>query len=213
MNMPLIIFSTDLWLVFTNRITQALQIFLLLTILFLGIYVFHSLVSIWIFRLQHPPLLPIAQVRCENPKTCNHCIQEDDVVLPRDDSLYAPKGAIRVHLSRDEELKLKQLQHASDYSDTTTSQITIPSPPPAYGAWRCSVRADPSLLHWHRVDVNAGDSAAMAEPELAEAVPLSPTVAQAWTATNEEAVRVSIGRARPAIVHIRTSSWSGSSSS
>jgi hypothetical protein len=198
--MRLTIFITDLWLVFTNRITQALQIFLLLTILFLGIYVLHSLVSLWIFRLQHPPLLPIAQVRCENPKTCNLCHSDD--TLPRDDSLYAPKGAIRVHLSRDEELKLKQLQHALDYSDTTTSHITIPSPPPAYGAWRCSVRADPSLLHWHKVDVDAGDSAAMAEPELDEDTLSCPTVNQNY---DEQAVRVSIGRARPAIVDIRTS--------
>lgn len=27
-----------------------------------------------------------------------------------------------------------------------------PAPPPAYGLWRCSVRADPELLHWRRVD-------------------------------------------------------------
>lgn len=31
-------------------------------------------------------------------------------------------------------------------------KITIIAPPPAYGLWRCSVRADPDLLHWRRVD-------------------------------------------------------------
>jgi hypothetical protein len=27
-----------------------------------------------------------------------------------------------------------------------------PPPPPAYGLWRSSVRVDPNLLHWQRVD-------------------------------------------------------------
>lgn len=95
----------------------------------------------------------------------------------------------------------------------------MPSPPPAYGAWRCSVRADPDLLHWHKVDVTmaAADLAATAEPEYMEDVPLSPSVAEAWkeqdvVTTSQAAVRVSMmGRAKPAVVDIRASgNWSGS---
>ncbi|KAI9825649.1 MAG: hypothetical protein M1832_000993 [Thelocarpon impressellum] len=29
---------------------------------------------------------------------------------------------------------------------------TTEAPPPAYGLWRCSVRADPNLLHWQRAE-------------------------------------------------------------
>ena len=28
----------------------------------------------------------------------------------------------------------------------------VAAPPPTYGLWRCSVRADPNLLHWRRVN-------------------------------------------------------------
>lgn len=203
--------------------TPVLQIAFILLILAFGIFSTHSMISLFLFRCQRvpAPLLPTTQSMCE--KSCGYCQQLDDM-LPRDDSLYAPKGAIRVHLSRDEELKIKQLRHSSHFSNANSSQVSLPSPPPAYGAWRCSVLADPSLLHWHRADVSpeAGDLAAVSEPEFLEEVPLSPTLARVWnedsarraSAASQQAVRVSIGRAKPAMVNIRSSgTWSDNGAS
>jgi hypothetical protein len=199
------------------------QIIFILLILASGILTTHSIISLFLFRLQRPTtLLPTMQSMCDE-KSCSYCRQHEDV-LPRDDSLYAPRGPIRVHLTRDEQLKAKRLRHASDFSNANSSQLSLTSPPPAYGAWRCSVRADPSLLHWHRVDASqqAGDQAAVQEAEVMEEVPLSPTLAMAWRedaeagrrgseASQGSAVRVSIGKAKAAVVVVRGSgNWSES---
>ena len=96
--------------------------------------------------------------------------------LPDDDSIYSPMTPVRVHLHRDEELAPeKSAEHSpvtpsqpvpeghSHQEDCTASDqvqatdeansvnVTVKPPPPAYGLWRCSVRADPNLLHWRRV--------------------------------------------------------------
>lgn len=100
--------------------------------------------------------------------------------LPDDDSLYSPTTPLRVHLASDEHLDGEKpldvflpqhhsavhlasagdadrdLEAAIDVPDdarqaVNTSIIVMPpAPPPAYGLWRCSVRADPNLLHWVR---------------------------------------------------------------
>ncbi|OGM43202.1 hypothetical protein ABOM_008108 [Aspergillus bombycis] len=54
-----------------------------------------------------------------------------------------PERPIHVILLRDEE-NLTQNNGAS--------QEKVTPPPPAYGLWRSSVRINPDLLHWHRVD-------------------------------------------------------------
>jgi len=215
----LTVLTLDLTFTLTKGITsQPLQTILILFLLASGVFSLHTFISIFLFRIQQQraPLLPIAAT-CENEKDCEYCKQTRDA-LPRDDSLYAPNGAIRVHLGRDEDLKNKKLHtpHVSNYSSVNASQLSlaVPSPPPAYGAWRCSVRADPALLHWHKIDAAAGDLAAMTEPEFMEEVPLSPTVVEAWrqqdAVLSQNAVRVSIGRVKPALVSIRASgSWSG----
>jgi len=210
--------TLDLTLTFTKAVTRNTQTIFILLNLASGIFALHNFISLFLFRVQQQraPLLPIANT-CENEKDCEYCKQTRDA-LPHDDSLYAPNAAIRVHLCRDEDLKNKKLHtpHVSDYSSNNVSQISValPSPPPAYGAWRCSVRADPDLLHWHKVDATAGDLAATTEPEFMEEIPLSPTVVEAWrqqdAVLSQSAVRVSIGRAKPAVVSIRASgNWSG----
>ncbi|KAI9722178.1 MAG: hypothetical protein M1828_004861 [Chrysothrix sp. TS-e1954] len=56
---------------------------------------------------------------------------------------------------------------------TRPSPVASPAAPPAYGLWRCSVRADPNLLHWVKVEEaergragceGRGRSAAAADP-------------------------------------------------
>ena len=68
-----------------------------------------------------------------------------------------PHQPIRVILARDEELGL-------DGTDTVEEdkETAVPPPPPAYGVWRCSVRADPNLIHWQRTG----------QPTIAEEFPL-----------------------------------------
>jgi len=56
-----------------------------------------------------------------------------------------PHEPIRVILARDEELGLEGTESVEE-----DKEIAVPPPPPAYGVWRCSVRADPNLIHWQR---------------------------------------------------------------
>lgn len=72
-------------------------------------------------------------------------------VLPNDDSVYTPRTAVRVHLAQDEEAALSEKTDGSDEEnlhERGRRPCPLAPPPPAYGLWRCSVRADPTLLFW-----------------------------------------------------------------
>jgi hypothetical protein len=86
---------------------------------------------------------------------------------PRIPSMTGPEGfrpirPIQVHLARDEELGNADQDSEDDREDEAEAEKEkhIPPPPPAYGLWRSSVRADPNLLHWQRVDAARGISPA-----------------------------------------------------
>ncbi|KAL1878332.1 hypothetical protein Plec18167_004401 [Paecilomyces lecythidis] len=53
-----------------------------------------------------------------------------------------PQRPIHVILARDEELG----------EDVRNAGNKVTAPPPAYGLWRSSVRINPNLLYWQRVD-------------------------------------------------------------
>lgn len=56
-----------------------------------------------------------------------------------------------MHLLHDEEAFLGEKDVVED--ETLQASAALPTPPPpAYGLWRCSVRADPNLLHWQRYE-------------------------------------------------------------
>ncbi|KAL8968157.1 MAG: hypothetical protein Q9197_005028 [Variospora fuerteventurae] len=59
-----------------------------------------------------------------------------------------PDTPIPIILARDEELGL----HDDDASADSDSIRPVQHPPPAYGLWRSSVRANPDLIHWQRND-------------------------------------------------------------
>lgn len=67
-----------------------------------------------------------------------------------------PAQPIHVVLARDEEIVNEGV--ASDGSTASTAAATaatatkVTAPPPAYGLWRSSVRLNPNLLYWQRVD-------------------------------------------------------------
>ena len=77
-------------------------------------------------------------------------------------NLTAPEGfqpivPIPVRLARDDEL-----DSDNDMMDLEAGDIekeVLPPPPPAYGLWRSSVRVDPNLLHWQRVEDSRAQSA------------------------------------------------------
>jgi hypothetical protein len=73
---------------------------------------------------------------------------------------FQPIVPIRVHLARDEEAAAES--EVEPQRDHDLEKDLIPPPPPAYGLWRSSVRVDPNLLHWQRVEAqnNAESSAA-----------------------------------------------------
>lgn len=65
---------------------------------------------------------------------------------------FHPIRPIRVHVARDEEL---EDHHDVEIEDIPDPEKKVTPPPPAYGLWRSSVRVDPNLLHWQRVETNA----------------------------------------------------------
>ncbi|KAF2714032.1 hypothetical protein K504DRAFT_473188 [Pleomassaria siparia CBS 279.74] len=79
---------------------------------------------------------------------------------PRIPNMTGPEGfrpirPIQVHLARDEELGDTDLEDELDREDEAAEaekEKKVMLPPPAYGLWRSSVRVDPNLLHWQRVN-------------------------------------------------------------
>ena len=67
-------------------------------------------------------------------------------------SIARPREPIRIILASDEEVGLHD-EHTVVEED---ENIAVAPPPPAYGLWRCSVRVDPELIHWQRVEQPAG---------------------------------------------------------
>jgi hypothetical protein len=67
---------------------------------------------------------------------------------------FQPIVPIPVRLARDDQLELgPDSDSENDMTDPSDPEKDVlPPPPPAYGLWRSSVRADPNLLHWQRVD-------------------------------------------------------------
>ena len=65
---------------------------------------------------------------------------------------FQPIVPIRVHLARDEEAGATEEIAENDMDVEDPEKHKLPPPPPAYGLWRSSVRVDPNLLHWQRVE-------------------------------------------------------------
>lgn len=89
----------------------------------------------------------------------DHCQRHpQDRALPtltgEDD--YIPTMPIPVHLSSDDIRSDPLIAQPTAGAEVTRDAwdkdaVEIPNPPPAYGRWRDSRRADPNLLHWQAV--------------------------------------------------------------
>jgi hypothetical protein len=80
---------------------------------------------------------------------------------PRIPDMTGPEGfqpivPIRVHVARDEEEVVAEVNVERDIG--LEKDDLPPPPPPAYGLWRSSVRVDPNLLHWQRVEARENRS-------------------------------------------------------
>lgn len=59
-----------------------------------------------------------------------------------------PTEAIPIVLASDEDLANRNRGEDLDIGDTESIEKDLPAPPPVYGNWRGSRRADPDLIHW-----------------------------------------------------------------
>lgn len=110
------------------------------------IFFCHSLIRLCMFILRPPT---------EDPNRPNI----PNVSAPEG---FVPVRPIRVHLARDEELadayassddeEGDEEMRNRDVSGAGDTEKGLKLPPPAYGLWRSSVRVDPNLLHWQRVE-------------------------------------------------------------
>lgn len=69
---------------------------------------------------------------------------------------FVPPTPIPVHVTSDEvrpdSREAQPTAAASHASQVWDKEVdTLPNPPPAYGRWRGSVRANPDLLHWQAI--------------------------------------------------------------
>jgi hypothetical protein len=138
--------KSDLAIALTNRdIGQEIHILFIMVLLAITIFFCHSLIRLCMLIL-HPPR---EQVRPHIP----------DMTGPEG---FQPIVPIRVHLARDEEGGDVVEQDVERELDLEKDPLP-PPPPPAYGLWRSSVRVDPNLLHWQRVQAQDNRSSVMTD--------------------------------------------------
>ncbi|KZM21080.1 uncharacterized protein EKO05_0003567 [Ascochyta rabiei] len=125
----------------TNKdVGQEIHVLFILLLLSITIFFCHSLIRLCMLLLNPP-------------------YEVERQAVP---NLTAPEGfqpivPIPVRLGRDDELDSDN--DMADLEAGDPEKEVLPPPPPAYGLWRSSVRVDPNLLHWQRVEENRAQSA------------------------------------------------------
>ncbi|KAI8933709.1 hypothetical protein NX059_009425 [Plenodomus lindquistii] len=126
----------------TNRdLGQEIHILFIMILLAITIFFCHSLIRLCMLILNPP---------------------REEQHRPNIPSMTGPDGfkpmvPIRVHLARDEEAGIPDTEPLDSETEIHDLEKDIlPPPPPAYGLWRSSVRADPNLLHWQRAEDGYG---------------------------------------------------------
>ncbi|TKA78615.1 hypothetical protein B0A49_02101 [Cryomyces minteri] len=141
--------SDHLSIALTNHhLALPLHILFVLLILSTLIRFLHSLIKfcMLVLRPRHTtttttPNLPPLRVNTRIPDLLPHLSSSEHA---DDDNDFTPTTPVRVHLARDEEAAIGDARTEKD------DELDLAMPPPAYGLWRCSVRADPNLLHWRK---------------------------------------------------------------
>ncbi|KAF2868587.1 hypothetical protein BDV95DRAFT_500277 [Massariosphaeria phaeospora] len=123
--------SIYLALALTDKaLRQEVHVLFIMVILATTIFFCHSLIRLCMLIL-HPP--------AETPRIPSMTGPEG----------FRPLNPIRVHLARDDDL-------GAEEEVIETVEKKLAPPPPAYGLWRSSVRVDPDLMHWQRVEEARG---------------------------------------------------------
>ncbi|EUC34541.1 hypothetical protein COCCADRAFT_35804 [Bipolaris zeicola 26-R-13] len=170
----IVILSIYLALALTNKdLGQEIHILFIMVLLTVTIFFCHSLIRLCMLMLNPP--------------------SEERQFIP---NMLGPEGfqpiiPIRVHLRRDEEAALENDALENDMDIDDPEKNMPPPPPPAYGLWRSSVRVDPNLIHWQRVDALSERGSAMSSQmpsrvgSVAEQIPPLPTASRAPSAVAE----------------------------
>ncbi|KAF1813695.1 hypothetical protein P152DRAFT_448110 [Eremomyces bilateralis CBS 781.70] len=113
-----------------NAVAQEVHILFILLLICTTIVFCHALIRLCMLATRPPPTRRHHRV--------------PDLAGPQG---FEPKSPIRVHVARDDEEAVESVE------EVLVEEKDAPKPPPpAYGLWRCSVRLNPNLLHWQRVD-------------------------------------------------------------
>ncbi|KAH7394419.1 hypothetical protein BKA66DRAFT_438769 [Pyrenochaeta sp. MPI-SDFR-AT-0127] len=131
------VLGTYLTIALTNRdLGQEIHILFIMVLLTITIFFCHSLIRLCMLILNPPRESPQPQIPA----------------MTGPDG-FQPIVPIRVHLARDEEAgPMDERNIVENDMDIEDPEKNLPPPPPpAYGLWRSSVRVDPNLLHWQRV--------------------------------------------------------------
>lgn len=150
----LVLTSTDLALALTRDILRhEVHVLFIMVVVGLTLFFCHSLIRLFMLATQP---------------------QEKTPVIPTIGTTenFRPVEPIRVHVVHDIDLDVERNGNLDDdwddedlHDDRDIEKKVISPvapPPPVYGQWRGSVRADPNLLHWARVE--PGPQVAVAHP-------------------------------------------------
>lgn len=184
---------------------------LLATILFA-----HTLVRLLFFRRAVPesPRVYVISPNGRLKRRRRHRQQDYQTQHPREvptpsDGIadFVPPTPIPVHVAADEvrpDSREAQPTPSADRASRAweTKVDDLPNPPPAYGRWRGSVRANPDLLHWQAIPSPIGpETPALPSPtyEEAMAADLQATGPSSYVTRDSPARRRDVQNARPGL--------------
>lgn len=157
--------DTDLVLATTSTdITATFHILFILGILLATIVFAHTVVRLFIGSrnskmARRVVFLPASRVNHHRHRRDHHAHNHRAMpTLSDEPSAFVPPTPIRVHMPADEVRPDSREAQPTATADLGVAVVdwdkdveALPNPPPAYGRWRGSVRANPDLLHWQPV--------------------------------------------------------------
>ncbi|KAF2127927.1 hypothetical protein P153DRAFT_294346 [Dothidotthia symphoricarpi CBS 119687] len=149
----LVVLAIYLAIALTQSLGQEIHILFIIILISTTIFFCHSLIRLCMLVL-HPKTHHHHHHRHPRTGSSSH---RRPLQHPSTPENFQPTQPIRVHLARDVELGIPPSDIQDMPTDPTDPEKDIlPPPPPAYGLWRSSVRANPDLLHWRRAGEERG---------------------------------------------------------
>ncbi|MCJ1326732.1 hypothetical protein MMC10_003397 [Thelotrema lepadinum] len=155
------------------------RIILILFLLVFGVLFAHSLVRLLMLthRYKKYGLASVARTERERlplplrrQESFVHINEPIHVILARDEEFglgaggQDTRGIRRVEVAEEEMNVGTEMEREIGMGMGMEEAKGLTPPPPAYGLWRGSVRVDPNLLHWQRVESNRAAAAAQQRP-------------------------------------------------